>query len=49
MRNVRFCVNDKKNNDKKQLDVFMTETLKTLEEVKKTCPGKVPIFEDAKF
>ena len=35
--------------DNKQLDAFMTETLKTLEEVKKSCPGKMPIFEDAKF
>lgn len=35
--------------DCKQLDAFMTETLKTIEEVKKTCPGKMPIFEDSKF
>lgn len=35
--------------DNKQLDEFITETLKNLEEVQKTCPGKMPIFEDAKF
>lgn len=35
--------------DNKQLDAFMTETLKTIEEVKKTCPEKMPIFEDSKF
>lgn len=36
-------------NDYKQLDAFMTETLKTIEEIKRTCPGKMPIFEDSKF
>lgn len=35
--------------DNKQLDSFMTETLKTIEEVKKTCSGQMPIFEDSKF
>ena len=33
----------------KQLDAFMTETLKTLEEIKNACPGKMPIFDDRKF
>lgn len=35
--------------DNKQLDAFMTETLKMLEEVQKSCSGKMPIFEDANF
>lgn len=35
--------------DNKQLDAFMTETLKTLDEVQKSCSGKMPIFEDANF
>lgn len=35
--------------DNKQLDAFMTKTLETLEEVKKFCPGQMPIFEDASF
>ena len=35
--------------DNKQLDAFMTKTLETLEEVKKFCPGQMPIFEDANF
>lgn len=35
--------------DNKQLDAFITETLKTLEEIEEFCPGKMPIFEDASF
>ena len=35
--------------DNKQLDVFMTEIMKNLEEVKKNCPGNMPIFEEANF
>ena len=35
--------------DNKQLDDFMTESLKLIEEVKINCPGKMPIFEDSKF
>lgn len=35
--------------DNKQLDAFLTETLKTLDEIKNCCPGQMPIFEDAKF
>ena len=35
--------------DNKQLDVFMTKTLDTLEEVKKGCSGQMPIFEYANF
>lgn len=33
----------------KQLDKFMTESLKLIEEIKINCPGKMPIFEDSKF
>lgn len=35
--------------DNKQLDEFMTESLKLIEDVKINCPGKMPIFEDSKF
>ena len=35
--------------DNSQLDCFLTETLSTLEEIKKTCPGKMPVFEDDNF
>jgi hypothetical protein len=35
--------------DNKQLDAFMTETLKTLEEIKESCSGKMPVFEDGSF
>ena len=33
----------------KQLDAFITETLKTLDEIKKNCAGSMPILDDAKF
>lgn len=35
--------------DNKQLDDFMTESFKTIQEVAKTNPEKMPIFEDDKF
>lgn len=35
--------------DNKQLDEFMTESLKLIEDIKVNCPGKMPIFEDSKF
>ena len=35
--------------DDKQLDTFITETLKTLKEVKEMCPEKMPIFENPNF
>lgn len=35
--------------DNKQLDEFMTEVLKIMEDVKNNCPGKMPIFEDCNF
>ena len=35
--------------DNKQLDKFMTESLRLIEEVKTNCPGQMPIFEDSKF
>ena len=35
--------------DNKQLDRFFTESIKTIEEVEKACPEKMPIFDDAKF
>lgn len=35
--------------DNKQLDKFMTESLKVIEDVKMNCPGRMPIFEDSKF
>lgn len=35
--------------DQKQLDVFITASIKTLEEVKNSCLGKMPKFEDKKF
>lgn len=35
--------------DNSQLDIFMTETLKTLNEIEKACAGKMPIFEDKNF
>ena len=33
----------------KQLDDFITETLKTLDEIKKNCAGSMPILDDDKF
>lgn len=35
--------------DKKQLDIFLTEVLKIVKEIKEKCPGKMPIFEDTNF
>ena len=35
--------------DPKQLDIFLTKTIETLEEIKKFCPGQMPIFNDEKF
>lgn len=35
--------------DNKQLDKFMTEVLKIMEDVKTNCPGRMPIFEDHKL
>ena len=35
--------------DNEQLDEFMTESIKLIEDVKINCPGKMPIFEDSKF
>lgn len=35
--------------DYKQYDSFLTATMETIEEVKKYCPGEMPVFEDTKF
>ena len=35
--------------DNKQLDEFISESIKTIEEIKKYCPEKMPIFEDRNF
>ena len=35
--------------DKRQLDAFLTEIMKTLDEVKISCLGKMPIFKAANF
>lgn len=35
--------------DPKQLDIFLTKTIETLEEIKKFCPEQMPIFNDKKF
>ena len=35
--------------DNKQLDTFITKTLETLEDIKKSCSGKMPIFVDSSF
>lgn len=35
--------------DNHQLDIFITETLNTLDEIGKMCPGKMPVFEEKAF
>lgn len=35
--------------DNSQYDCFLTETISTLDEIQKECPGNMPIFEEDKF
>lgn len=35
--------------DNNQLDYFLTETINTLEEIKKECPGNMPVFKEDNF
>ena len=47
--NTGYNILRKSLDDNKQLDDFMTESFKTIQEVAKTNPEKMPIFEDDKF